>query len=185
VNKLVGRRSQSPCQTFGVNKCNLAVSVNVEVQDNAGPNERGTHSAHSCQKRYGLALADYTAAIAIDPNFSLSFMNRAIIFSNLRRLDEALADLDEAARLDPTSADIFVNRGILFMRRQEPERAINAFSAAIRIRGDDAELYARRGMAMHALRRYAEAEADYERALVLDTNNRTARNGLNSLRSRR
>ena len=52
---------------------------------------------------YARAEADFTLAIATDPNQANAYYNRGITCHQLGKLNEALADFDRALKLNPSS----------------------------------------------------------------------------------
>ena len=60
---------------------------------------------------YARAEADFTLAIATDPNQAGSYHNRGLTRYRLGKLEEALADYDRALQLNPRFGEAYVNRG--------------------------------------------------------------------------
>src|SRR5262245_13821293 len=60
------------------------------------------------------AIADYTIAIQVAPNFALAYFNRALVRQEKGDLDASVADYTKALEIDPGSADAFVNRANVF-----------------------------------------------------------------------
>lgn len=60
---------------------------------------------------YDKAIADYTEAIRLNPEFAAAFHNRGETWLNKGEFDKALADLTEAIRLNPNNERSFNNRG--------------------------------------------------------------------------
>jgi tetratricopeptide (TPR) repeat protein len=118
--------------------------------------------------RHGEALADFEAAIRIDPNLALAYSNRGVIYETLCRHAEALADYDAAIRLDPNDAGAYFKRGNAHhLLRQHPEALVN-FDAAIRIDPNLAPAYNNRGVTFQSLGRHPEALADFDAAIRID-----------------
>ena len=61
---------------------------------------------------YTGAIADYTKAIEIDPNYALAYVNRGISKANLQDYTGAIADFTKAIEIDPNYADAYGNRGV-------------------------------------------------------------------------
>ena len=61
--------------------------------------------------RHAEALADFDAAIRLDPTDAEAHVNRGLTYFDLGRHVEALADYDAAIRLDPNYATAYTNRG--------------------------------------------------------------------------
>jgi Tfp pilus assembly protein PilF len=51
------------------------------------------------------AIADYTKAIAIDPNTAKAYTNRGISYAKKGQVDRAMADFRKALEIDPSNQD--------------------------------------------------------------------------------
>src|SRR5262249_21929950 len=60
---------------------------------------------------YDRAIADYSEAIRLNPQYALAFDNRGNAYWNKADYDRALSDYNEAIRLDPKYASAYYNRG--------------------------------------------------------------------------
>ena len=63
-------------------------------------------------KDYNGAIADYTKAIELNPNYALAYYNRGISKKDLEDNYGAIADYNKAIELDPNYTSAYVNRGI-------------------------------------------------------------------------
>lgn len=66
------------------------------------------------------AMADYDAAIRLDPQNADAFYNRGVEYRNKGDYDRAIADFDEVIRLDPQDARAFMNRAFAFSAKGDP-----------------------------------------------------------------
>jgi len=64
------------------------------------------------------AIAGYSEAISLDPNYALAFYGRANSWQAKRDNDRAIADFNESIRLDPDYADSYNNRGTAWLADQ-------------------------------------------------------------------
>ncbi len=126
------------------------------------------------------ALALFSRALTLKPDYVDALCNRGAALQALRRFDEALADYDRALALDAGHFLSLNNRGtVLFLTGRYTE-AIATFDAAIRIQPDSVSLYYNRGLAAQQLGAGEAALADYARTLSLQPdhlgalNNRSA-----------
>jgi tetratricopeptide (TPR) repeat protein len=62
--------------------------------------------AHFGLERYDRAIADYTAAIGLDGTMASAFINRAVAYGALGRLDDAERDLEKVKDLDPKNPKV-------------------------------------------------------------------------------
>ena len=61
---------------------------------------------------YDRAIADFSAAIRLDPKYDPAFNNRGAAYLAKGGHDRAIADLNEAIRLDPRDSGQYLNRGL-------------------------------------------------------------------------
>jgi tetratricopeptide (TPR) repeat protein len=85
------------------------------------------------KKEYDKAVADYSEAIRISPNFADAFSHRGKTYCDKKEYDRAIKDFTEAIRLTPLDADAFVDRGIAYNGKKEYSRAVADYDQAIRL----------------------------------------------------
>ena len=71
-----------------------------------------------------LAVADYTSAIELDPEYAKAYNNRGNAYASLGDLDRALEDYDKALELDESLDLTYYNRGLIYYRLRDYEAAI-------------------------------------------------------------
>jgi tetratricopeptide (TPR) repeat protein len=125
---------------------------------------------------YGRAIADYSEAMRLKPDYADAYYFRGIAYYGKRDNDRAIADYDQAIRLKPDHAGAYYGRGRAYGRKGDNDRAIADYDQAIRLKPDDADAYAynNRGWAWHCKGDYARAIGDYDRALQIAPNYKTA-----------
>jgi tetratricopeptide (TPR) repeat protein len=116
------------------------------------------------------AIADFDAAIRIDPQNASAFSRRANAWGAKGDFQRALADFEAAISLDATNAAIFRDRGMLWRRSGAPDRALVDFDQAIRLGFSDAAAYDARGQIWLEKGHYERAIADFSQALKVDPN---------------
>ncbi len=131
--------------------------------------EQGVAKAELGQ--YEEAIADYDAALHLDPDHVVALVNRSLAWIGLGRYEEAIADYDAVLRLDPEQVGAWANRGAAKAKLSRHEEAIADYDAALRLDPDHVLALANRGLARIALGRYAEAIADFDSVLRLDPDN--------------
>src|SRR5580704_12694215 len=89
--------------------------------------------AHRAKGDYDHAIADYTEAIRIEPNYVLAFYSRGIAHFNKKDYDRAVADYTVSLRLAPGDVIALQNRGHAYQAKQDYDSAIADYSEAIRI----------------------------------------------------
>ena len=120
------------------------------------------------QDQYDKAIADYTEAIRLKPDFADAYANRAFAYGSLEQFDKAVADCNEAIRLQPDSAEAYKNRGGAYCNLKQYDKAIADCNEAIRLKPDFARAYSNRGNSYLGLKEYDKAMADYNQAIRLD-----------------
>jgi len=87
------------------------------------------------------AIADYTEALRLNPNFVDAYVNRGLAWSSEGEDDKAIADLTQAIRLSPTSAYAYCARGSGFRKKGDIDSAIADYTEAIRLDPNFARAY--------------------------------------------
>ncbi len=88
--------------------------------------------AHEKLDRADLAIADYTAAIALEPT-AARFDARCSVLALEDKFQEALADCNEALKFNPTSPDALDSRGFVYLKLGRLDEAIVDFNAALNL----------------------------------------------------
>ena len=164
------------------------VGVNLFVPGNAISIAQNTEAA--AYKRSGKdkfdrrdyqgAIADYTRAISLDPNYATAYHNRGNSYRKLRDYSAAIADFNRAISLDPNYATAYYNRGNSYREIRNYSAAIADFNRAIRINPNYSDAYNNRGDIREKLGDYSGATADFKRALKIDPNNSAALQNINA-----
>lgn len=103
------------------------------------------------KKQYDLALAEFTRAIELDPNYTEAYLGRGMIYTIYEQWRPAFQDLNTAIRLNPREAYAYHFRGIVYLAFNQKQNAIADLTTA-------AELFRQQGnlemykSAMEALR---------------------------------
>jgi len=74
-------------------------------------------NAHSAKGDFAAAIADYDAAIKLDPKNARALTNRGTAHSEKGDAEAAFADFDEAIKRDPRFASAYFNRANVSRRR--------------------------------------------------------------------
>jgi Flp pilus assembly protein TadD len=125
---------------------------------------------------YDGAIADYTEAIRLQPNYADAFINRGIAYDSVKQYDKALSDLNEAIRLKPDFAYAYNGRGQAFYYLGRHEKAISDYTEAIRLKPDNLDAYYDRGNIYFGLAQYDKAISDFSDAIRLQPNSADAYN---------
>ncbi len=115
-------------------------------------------------------MADYTAAISLEPTYADAYFNRATVKWELGDCDGALEDYSRAAEVNPVDASIFNARGLVWKEKLEDKCAMADFDEAVRLDPDNEQAYNNRAILWRTLQEYGRAIADYDRAIALNSN---------------
>ena len=114
------------------------------------------------------AVAAYSAAIALKPDYKDAFSQRGKSYENLNRIDDAIADYDKVLALDPSDWGTYNNRATAYTFQRKYDDAIADLNRSITLHptlflsfANRAEDYALKGD-------YASAQADLDQARKLD-----------------
>jgi tetratricopeptide (TPR) repeat protein len=135
---------------------------------------------------YDRAIADYSQAIQLDPDYAPVYSDRGNVYSDKKDYDRAIADYSQAIRLNPNFVEAYSERGSAYNGKKDYDRAIADYDQAIRLDPNFVTAYNNRGNAYNDKKDYDRAIADYDQAIRLDpdyaavyTNRGAAYNGKN------
>ena len=83
------------------------------------------------------AIADYTKAIALDPNVALAYTNRGSAYYRKGEYERAIADHSKAIAIDPNHANAYYNRGVAYEQKGDKDQAIADFRKVLEINPSD------------------------------------------------
>jgi tetratricopeptide (TPR) repeat protein len=123
------------------------------------------------------AQADLKKVVELQPGFARAHRGLGQIFLDRGQLEDARNALARAIELDPKLTGVRIYYASVLLRTGEPQRAVEHLRFAIEQREEVPLAYALVGVAEERVGKTAEAFADYSKALELDANNATAREG--------
>lgn len=87
------------------------------------------------------AIAAYTQALALNPNYAEAYNNRAYTYMRMQNYGPALQDLDQALRIRPDYMHALMNRGDLhnYYFAQDRRKAILDYDHILRLGGQKRE----------------------------------------------
>ncbi|MBR8839385.1 MAG: serine protease [Stigonema ocellatum SAG 48.90 = DSM 106950] len=115
------------------------------------------------------AIANYTDAIRLNPNYATAYNNRGLAFAQLGDTQKAIGDYNQALRIDPQLALAYYNRGSVQAQLGDKQKAIGDYNQALRIDPKLAIVYNSRGLARAELGDTQGAIGDYNQALHIDS----------------
>ena len=116
---------------------------------------------------YNGAIADYTTAISLKPNYAGIYALRGLAKQQLEQYRAAIADYDRAIQLKPDYAEAYGNRGLAKTTFGQDFDAISDCDKAIQLKPDYAEAYLTRGLAKTTLGQHSVAMTDFDKAIQL------------------
>ena len=120
---------------------------------------------------YHKAIAGYSAAIDLNPNYAAAYYERGKIY--LYDFDEeerAIEDFSKAIQIQPNYDDAYFERGIAYRNLDEYEKALADFNKAINLTPKFANAYSSRAFVYYMLKDFNRAIEDYSRAIQIQPN---------------
>jgi tetratricopeptide (TPR) repeat protein len=116
----------SPQRDFLVPKNAMAAEKNAEYYKRLGnaKRDRGDNKG---------AIADYTRAIELNPNFDKAYFNRALAKHALGNYSGAIADYNKSLEILPNDSDAYNGRGVSRNKLYDLSGAIDDFNRALKI----------------------------------------------------
>jgi tetratricopeptide (TPR) repeat protein len=114
------------------------------------------------------AVADYNAALRLDPQDALAYYHRGVAYHCQGDLQLAIADFTQAIQLNSRFALAYRARGNTYFNQGAFRQAIDNYTQAISIFPGDFESYTFRGLGYSTLGEADQAKADYDEAIRLN-----------------
>ena len=118
--------------------------------------------------KFDLAIADYSAAITIEPREVAFYVNRGAAYGDRGDLDLAIADFNKALTLKPDEYMIYNNRGTVLFKKGEVARSLDDFSRAVALKPMEFLGYYNRASVYETTGALDKAIDDYTKALALN-----------------
>jgi Flp pilus assembly protein TadD len=131
------------------------------------------------------AIAEYTEAIRIRPDYPEAHNNIGPALAAQGKLDDAISHFTEAIRLRPNYADAYSNLGVALASRGKFDEAITQYRQSIRLDPDNARAHMNLGISLQASGQGAEAARELELAVRMNPASLEARNALSALQAKR
>jgi tetratricopeptide (TPR) repeat protein len=140
-------------------------------------------------KKFNPALDDLNKVIEVKPDLVDAYIERGIVFTQVRRFDDAIGDLNRAIELDPQNAKAYAMRATAKFQAAANaedklaanEDALNDVNEALKLAANDPLALRIRGNIYEALNRTDEGIADYRNALAQDPFQSESRDALQRL----
>jgi tetratricopeptide (TPR) repeat protein len=149
--------------------CTRVALDQSESAGNRAIAHRNRGLSYQAIKALDRALADFEAALKLDPSFAAAYVNRGL--ARWANREQAIADFSEAIRLDPRLIEAYEHRGVVYHNGSEYDRAIADFSEAIKLDPRRANPHLARGSSyFFGKKDYDRAIADYSESIRLESN---------------
>jgi tetratricopeptide (TPR) repeat protein len=117
--------------------------------------------------RHEEALANFDAALSLNPDFIEAHNNRAVVLAVMRRPHEALLSYGRALALSPGLTTVLNNRGNLLQELGRIDEALADYDKALALDSNFVAAINGRGSALQKLNHTSEAEQELRRAIAL------------------
>jgi tetratricopeptide (TPR) repeat protein len=125
------------------------------------------------QGNYAAAVADYSAALDLDKNFTRIYPQRALAYFKAERYRDAVNDYNKAIRLDPAAFTLYVQRAAAYAAMQSWEPAIKDMLFYLKYFENDQQAGHQCGEYCFEAGDYINALKYFNRNLKEDPNNST------------
>jgi tetratricopeptide (TPR) repeat protein len=122
---------------------------------------------HILKKDLKKAQKLYETAEKLFPNNPAVMLKMAKFFLREKKYDQAHQKIDKGLAILPTSIDLIEIKVATFLAQNKPKAAIDFCDKYIKKHSDNAYLYTLKGRILTLLKKYAQAEANYNKAIDL------------------
>ena len=164
--------AQQELQALGAADADFRKAAELPLDDNAGyvlSVNRGVLRVR--QERFEDAVTDLKSAIEKKPRAYQAYVNLALAYRRLKKMDLALQQLNRAVELEPALAHPYRLRARLHLERNEPALAIGDFGRAIERENKTSPFlvddHVENGRLLLGEGKYAKALATFDAALEL------------------
>lgn len=141
--------------TIAVTKNNVAAHINLGF-------------AYQDLNRFEDALAEYRAAIEIDPKFAPAHYNVGNVLYILGRNEEAIPEFKEAIRLYPNYTAAHCNLGTIYQKQGKVQEAFDEYTKSLAISPNYVDAHNNMGTLLDEQGQTEEALAYYRDAVAID-----------------
>jgi tetratricopeptide (TPR) repeat protein len=117
---------------------------------------------------YQQAIADYTQAIQLRPDFAVAYVNRQKVHFWQGNYNQAIADGNQAIKLNPFLGEAYIFLGGAYGKLNNLRGQLAHLDQAVALKPDSADAYSYRSYVHYLLSDYPKALSDAEKAVQLD-----------------
>lgn len=122
------------------------------------------------QQKPDAAIADLSAALAIDPDYSDAYSARADLYYGQRKYALALADYSRVIASKPSWITGYIDRAAVYQDQGNLDAAISDLTYGISKNPGSAQAYQARGRAYQLQRQFVKAMSDFDKVVTLYPN---------------
>jgi tetratricopeptide (TPR) repeat protein len=119
-------------------------------------------------KKFNAAVDDFNKVIEAKPDLVDAYIERGMVFTQVRRFDDAIGDFNRAIELDPKSVKAYAMRATAKLQADAKDDALYDANQALQIDSNDPLALRVRANIYEALERPDDAITDYRTALAHD-----------------
>jgi tetratricopeptide (TPR) repeat protein len=123
------------------------------------------------KKAYADAVAAFSRAIELKPDYWDAWRNRARAYQSLGQADKALADYSHVIEQNPKDGSAWMNRGLAYLYFHQYHKALADLNKTVDLNPKDAAAWGNRGKVYTFLHEQDKALADLNKAIGLDGKN--------------
>jgi tetratricopeptide (TPR) repeat protein len=129
------------------------------------------------------AVAEYTEALRVYPQFAAAYHNRAVVQRRMGKHDLAIGDFSSALRFDPENPVTYRDRGRAYATIGQYDRALADYNQSLGHDPKNATVRRERGSVYRKQHQYDRAVTDFTDSLSLDPGDGVTLNELAWLRA--
>jgi predicted Zn-dependent protease len=139
-----------------------------KIELRAGGPEVGGLKPKADERLLREAVAEYRAALALDPTYTHAQINLGAALDDLKDRKAARSTLEAAVRAAPQSKEAWNNLGAVAAGTGDTVRALDALQKAVGLDGNYAEAWFNLGLTYEQAGKSKEAAAEWDKYLALD-----------------
>lgn len=164
-----------------VELCTKVVSDKSEIEDIQAEALLNRGLAFSVLGADDEAIADYTGAIALNPQYTALYQSRGEAYFRSGDAAKAIADFDAVLKIDAQNTLALHSRAAVRLDLGDDDAALADFATLLTLDATDADAFAGRGLVFERKGDRAHAEADFRKAMEIEGGNEVAAAGLQRL----
>ncbi|MEH6625015.1 MAG: tetratricopeptide repeat protein [Motiliproteus sp.] len=113
-----------------------SIAVLQQWKNNAPNNPEAPHTmglTYASKQRYSQALAEFDAALKINPKFIIATKSKADVYALKGNMPAAIEAYEGTISADPKYMEVYIRLGLLYYQKKDIAKAIDSFRRAIKI----------------------------------------------------